>query len=167
MFIEKKFFFGLVSQNYPVQGIEDMKFLVLLFSKYNEHKISYLNENKCRAVIAAMELLFPLANALLKMYSSIVRKIDLDSSSWVKSIFLLMGYVQRKNTSSKVDIPNEAIRKSKERCVQWKNTSSKVDIPDEAIRKSNINFTTILSPKMISVISLNLWKWISIQFIFI
>ena len=144
-----------------------MKFSVLLFSKYNEHKISYLNENKCRAVIAAMELLFPLANALLKMYSSIVRKIDLDSSSWVKSIFLLMGYVQQKNTSSKVDIPNEPIRKSKERYVQWKNTSSKVDIPDEAIRKSNINFATILSPKMISIISLNLWKWISIQFIFI
>lgn len=143
MFIEKKFFFGLVSQNYPVQGIEDMKFLVLLFSKYNEHKMSYLNENKCRAVIAAMELLFPLANALLKMYSNIVRKTDLDSSSWVKSIFLLMGYVQRRNTSSKVDIP------------------------DEAIRKSNINFATILSPKMISIISLNLWKWISIQFIFI
>ena len=144
-----------------------MKFLVLLYSKYNEHKISYSNENKCRAVIAAMELLFPLANALLKMYSSIVRKIDLDSSSWVKSIFLLMGYVQQKNTSSKVDIPNEPIRKSKERYVQWKNTSSKVDIPDEAIRKSNINFATILSPKMISIISLNLWKWISIQFIFI
>ena len=109
-----------------------MKFLVLLFSKYNEHKMSYLNENKCRAVIAAMELLFPLANALLKMYSNIVRKTDLDSSSWVKSIFLLMGYVQRRNTSSKVDIP------------------------DEAIRKSNINFATILSPKMISIISLNL-----------
>ena len=94
--------------------------------------MSYLNENKCRAVIAAMELLFPLANALLKMYSNIVRKTYLDSSSWVKSIFLLMGYVQRKNTSSKVDIP------------------------DETIRKSNINFATILSPKMISIISLNL-----------
>ena len=48
------------------------------------------------------------ATALLKKYPKIVGKIDLESSSWAKSLFMRMGYVRRKNTSSKVEIPNKA-----------------------------------------------------------
>ena len=48
------------------------------------------------------------ANALLKKYPNIVGKVHLDSSSWAKSLFIRMGYVQRKNTSSKVEIPDKA-----------------------------------------------------------
>ena len=48
------------------------------------------------------------ATALLKKYPKIVGKIDLESSSWTKSLFMRMGYVRRKNTSSKVEIPDKA-----------------------------------------------------------
>ena len=48
------------------------------------------------------------ATALLKKYPKIVGEIDLESSSWAKSLFMRMGYVRRKNTSSKVEIPDKA-----------------------------------------------------------
>ena len=44
------------------------------------------------------------AKALLQKYPNIVGKIDLESSSWAKSLFISMGYVQRRNTSSKLEI---------------------------------------------------------------
>ena len=48
------------------------------------------------------------AKALLKKYPKVVGNIDLDSSSWAKSLFIRMGFVQRKITSAKVDIPEKA-----------------------------------------------------------
>ena len=48
------------------------------------------------------------AKALLQKYSNIAGKIDLESSSWAKNFFIRMGYVQRRNTSSKVEIPEKA-----------------------------------------------------------
>ena len=48
------------------------------------------------------------AKVLLQKYPNIVGKIDLESSSWAKSLFICMGYVQRRNTSSKVEIPEKA-----------------------------------------------------------
>ena len=45
--------------------------------------------------------------ALLKKYTKIVGKIDLESWYWAKSLFMRMGYVQRKNTSSKVEISDK------------------------------------------------------------
>ena len=47
------------------------------------------------------------AKALLKKYPNVVGNIDLDSSSWAKSLFTRMGFVQRKFTSAKVDIPDK------------------------------------------------------------
>ena len=48
------------------------------------------------------------ATALPKKYPQIVGKIDLESSSWVESLFIRMIYVRRKNTPSKVEIPDKA-----------------------------------------------------------
>ena len=50
------------------------------------------------------------AKALLKKYPNVVGKVDLDSSSWAKSLFLRVGFFQRKCTSAKVDIPEKARR---------------------------------------------------------
>ena len=44
------------------------------------------------------------AKALLKKYPNVVGNIDLDSSSWAKSLFTRMGFVLRKFASAKVDI---------------------------------------------------------------
>jgi len=48
------------------------------------------------------------AKALLKKYPNVVGSIDLESSSWAKSLYKRMGFVQRKFTSAKVDIPEKA-----------------------------------------------------------
>jgi len=48
------------------------------------------------------------AKALLKKYPNAVGNIDLDSSQWAKSLFLRMGFVKRRFTSAKVDIPEKA-----------------------------------------------------------
>ena len=50
------------------------------------------------------------AKALMRKYPGIVGDIDIDSSSWAQSLFLCMGFVKRRKTSSKLDIP-EAARK--------------------------------------------------------
>ena len=49
-------------------------------------------------------------SALMRKYPGIVGDIDIDSSTWAQSLFRRMGFVKRRKTSSKVDIP-EAARK--------------------------------------------------------
>ena len=46
--------------------------------------------------------------ALLNKYPNIVGRIDLDSSAWARSLFQRMGFVRRRLTSTKVDIPDKA-----------------------------------------------------------
>ena len=53
------------------------------------------------------------AKALLKKYPNVVGNIDLDSSSWAKSLFTRMGFVLRKFTSAKVGIPDKARKEIK------------------------------------------------------
>ena len=48
------------------------------------------------------------AKALLKKYPNAVGNVDLESSSWAKSLYQRMGFVQRKFTSTKVEIPEKA-----------------------------------------------------------
>ena len=48
------------------------------------------------------------AKALMRNYPGMVGEIDIESSSWAQSLFRRMGYVRRRKTSSKVDIPDAA-----------------------------------------------------------
>lgn len=50
------------------------------------------------------------ATALLAKYPNVVGNIDIDNSAWAKSLFIRMGYTQRKSTSAKVEIPEKARR---------------------------------------------------------
>ena len=59
--------------------------------------------SNCGAVISRADTI-----ALLKIYPKIVGKIDLEPSSWAKSLFMRTGYARRKNTSSKVEILDKA-----------------------------------------------------------
>ena len=44
----------------------------------------------------------------MRLYPNLVGNIDVDSSSWAKSLFKRMGFVRRMKTSSKVSIPDGA-----------------------------------------------------------
>ena len=68
------------------------------------------------------------ATALLKKYPKIVGKIDLESSSWAKSLFMRMSYVRRKNTSSKVEIPDKSKKE-----IEYQFHFEKCNIPDTLI----------------------------------
>ena len=74
------------------------------------------------------------ATALLKKYPKIVGKLDLESSSWVKSLFMRMHYARRKSTSSKVEILDKA-RKEIEYQFHFDIVSKveKYNIPDALI----------------------------------
>ena len=48
------------------------------------------------------------AKGLNQRYPDVVGNIDIDSSSWAKSLFKAMGFVKRAKTSAKVSIPDGA-----------------------------------------------------------
>ena len=48
------------------------------------------------------------AKALISKYPYVAGDIDVDSSRWIKSLFVRMNFVKRRKTSSKVDIPDKA-----------------------------------------------------------
>ena len=53
------------------------------------------------------------AKALMSKYPHVVGQVDVDSSSWAKSLFSRMNFVKQRKTSSKVDIP-DGVRKEME-----------------------------------------------------
>ena len=53
------------------------------------------------------------AKALMTRYPNMIANIDIDSSSWAKSLFRRMGFVRRMKTSSKVTIPDGARKEIK------------------------------------------------------
>ena len=48
------------------------------------------------------------AKAVISKYPYVAGDIDVDSSRWIKSLFVRMNFVKRRKTSSKVDIPDKA-----------------------------------------------------------
>ena len=80
----------------------------LLLGELDAMVQKYIQAASNRGAVISRASAVSAANALLKKYPNIVGKIDLESSSWAKSLFIRMGYVQRRNTSSKVEIPDKA-----------------------------------------------------------
>ena len=60
------------------------------------------------AVTRSMAVL--MAKALMIRYPDIVGKIDLDNSEWAKSLFRRMGYIRKKRTTAKSEMPAGFIR---------------------------------------------------------
>ena len=58
-------------------------------------------------------MLRQMANALIKQNSGVVGDIDVSSSLWAASLFRRMGFLKRRKTSSKVDIPDGARKEIK------------------------------------------------------
>ena len=103
----------------------------------------YLLAASNRGTIITRAVAVSCGKALLKRYPNIVGNIDLDTSSWAQSLFRRMGFVRRRHTSSKVDIP-EGARKEIEYIFLY-DIVSKVEkyiIPDSLI----INFDQTPSP---------------------
>ena len=48
------------------------------------------------------------ARALIQRFPQAVGNIDLESTAWARSLFKRMGFVKRRKTSSKVEIPDAA-----------------------------------------------------------
>ena len=51
-----------------------------------------------------------IAKALISKYLYVAGDIDVNSSCWAKSLFARMNFVKRRNTCSKVDIPDKACK---------------------------------------------------------
>jgi len=48
------------------------------------------------------------AKALIKQNPGLIADLDLESSAWAQSLYRRMGYVRRRHTTTKVDIPDAA-----------------------------------------------------------
>ena len=72
---------------------------------------SYLTTLRNRGVVINTTIANPTANALIKRNPGVVGDIDINSSHWVDSLFRRIGFVKRRKTSSKVDIPDGARKK--------------------------------------------------------
>ena len=80
----------------------------LLLADLNSMIQRYILGASIRAAVITRAGAVSAAKALLKNYPIVVRNIDLDSSSRAKSLFTRMGFVLKKFTSAKVDIPDKA-----------------------------------------------------------
>ena len=80
----------------------------LLLGELDAMVQKYLRAASNRGAVISRTSAVSAAKALLQKYPNIVGKIDLESSSWAKSLFIRMGYVQRRNASSKVEILEKA-----------------------------------------------------------
>ena len=61
-----------------------------------------------RGAVISMAVATSTAKALMKKHPNIVGRIDLYSSSWAQSLFRRIGFVRRRHTSAKVNIPDKA-----------------------------------------------------------
>ena len=69
---------------------------------------TYIKAVSSRGGLVTRTLANSAAKALMARYLNLVGNIDVDSSSWAKSLFKRMGFVRRIKTSSKVSIPDGA-----------------------------------------------------------
>ena len=69
---------------------------------------TYINAVSSRGGLVTRTLANAAAKALMARYPNFVGNIDIDSSSWAKSLFKRMGFVRRMKISSKVSIPDGA-----------------------------------------------------------
>ena len=73
----------------------------------------YIKALTIRGCTISPNLATATAKVLIPRYPDVVGNIDIDSSSWAKSLFKRMGFVTRVKTSSKVKIPDRARKELK------------------------------------------------------
>ena len=71
---------------------------------------SYITALSNRGLVISRSVATSAAEALIKQHPGAIAYLDFESSSWAQSLFRRMGYVRRRHTSTKVDIPDVARR---------------------------------------------------------
>lgn len=69
---------------------------------------TYITSISSRGCVVNSVIAKSAAKALIARYPDAVGNVDIESSTWTKSLFKRMGFVNRRKTSSKVDIPDDA-----------------------------------------------------------
>lgn len=106
----------------------------LLLGELDSMVQSYLTAQSKKGCVINVSIANATARALINRYPNSVGNIDIESSSWARSIFRRMGFVRRRKTSSKIEIP-EAARKEIEYLFHHEIVSfkEKFDIPSSLI----------------------------------
>ena len=84
----------------------------LMLGEIDQMVQTYINAVSSRGGLVTRTLANAAAKALMARYPNLVGNIDVDSSSWAKSLFKRMGFVRRMKASSKVSIPDGARKES-------------------------------------------------------
>ena len=80
----------------------------LLLGEFDSMVQSYLVAQSNRGCVINSSVANATATALMKRNPGVIGNIDLESSHWSQSLFRRMGFVKRRKTSSKVEIPDGA-----------------------------------------------------------
>ena len=77
----------------------------LLLGKLDEMVQKYIKAASNRGAVISRSMASATAKALLVRYLDIVGMIDVENSSWAKTLFQRMGYSRRKATTAKLELP--------------------------------------------------------------
>lgn len=80
----------------------------LLLGELDAMVQAYLQAQSKQGCVINTSIANATARALIDRNPNLVGNIDLESSSWARSLFRRMGFVRRRKTSSKVEIPDAA-----------------------------------------------------------
>ena len=84
----------------------------LLLGKLGEIVQKYIEAASNRGAVISRSMASATANALLVRYPDMVGMIDVENSSWAKSLFQRMGCSRRKATIAKLELPPGTRKKS-------------------------------------------------------
>ena len=73
---------------------------------------TYLIAQSQRGCVISTNIANATACALIQRFSQAVENIDLESTAWARSLFKRMGFVKRRKTSPKVEIPDAPRKKT-------------------------------------------------------
>ena len=107
---------------------------LLLGNKIDAIVQKYITASSNRGKVISSSIATSTAKALVSGNPGYVGQIDLESSSWAQSLFRRMGFVRRRGTTAKLEIPDGAFKEAQ--LLFTHDIVSKVDkynIPDSLI----------------------------------
>lgn len=80
----------------------------LLLGEFDAQIQSYITALANRGSVISRSVATSEAKALIKQHPGEIADLDLEPSYWAQSLFRRMGFVRRRHTATKVDIPDGA-----------------------------------------------------------
>ena len=103
---------------------------ILLGNKIDAMVQKYIIASSNGGNIISISIATSTAKGLISRNPGYVGQIDLESSSWAQGLFRRMGFVRRRGTTAKLEIPDGAFKEAQllltHDIIRWINTTSQI-----------------------------------------